>query len=259
VITRYLRIKRALGQRADTAQHILTRLDRFIVSNQAADLTSETFATWASSIEHLATSTRRQQMRTVYRLCLFRRRDEPACFLPDPSQFPPLQPRPRPHIFSEDEITRILIATDALKPNAPSPLHRQVARLAIVLLYTTGLRRGELVRLKLGDYDSLTRVLLVQETKFYKSRLIPLSTDAIAEIDRYLYDRLRPSFPCSDDSSLLLHRHGALTGYTGMGLGDLLRKLFRAAGIRNCYGRSPRVHDLRYPNLNKIQTFITNT
>ena len=246
VITRYLGIKRALGCRADTTQHILTQLDRFIASIGATDLTSETFAAWACSIEHLAQSTRHQRMRTVYRLCLFRRRDEPTCFLPDPSQFPPLRPRPRPHIFSEDEIIRVLLASNALESNAPSPLHRQVARVAVVLLYTAGLRRRELVRLTLGDYDPHTKVLLIRQTKFYKSRLIPLSADAVAELDRYLHDRLQPCFPCHDGSPLLLHRHGALTGYSGMGLGSLLRKLFRKAGIRTCAGRSPRVHDLRF-------------
>jgi integrase len=102
------------------------------------------------------------------------------------------------------------------------------------------------VRLTLGDYDSPGQVLLVRKTKFYKSRLVPLSADAIVEIDHYLLDRLQPCFPCDDDSPLLLHRHGALTGYSGMGLGDLLRKLFPTAGIRNRAGRSPRVHDLRF-------------
>jgi len=246
VIKRYLDLKRALGRRADSAQYILTQLDRFLTSGQSADLTLETFDGWASSIEHLAASTRRNWMRAVYRLCLFRRRDEPTCFLPDPSQFPPPQPRPRPYIFSENEIARILLASDALEPNPPSPLHRQVTRLALTLLYTAGLRRGELARLTLGDYDAAENVLLVRESKFYKSRLIPLSADAVVEIDRYLDDRLRPRFPCGIESSLLLHCHGGPTGYSGPGLSDLLRRLFRRAGIRTSSGSSPRVHDLRF-------------
>ena len=246
VITQYLTLKRALGRRAETMEHYLAQLDHFLASVNAMDLTASTFAAWCSSIKHLAASTRRQQMRIVYQLCLFRRRSNPTCFLPDPRQFPPLQPRPRPHIFSEDEIARLLLTADTLEPNALSPLHRQVARIAVVLLYTTGLRRRELVRLTLGDYDACGRVLLVQESKFYKSRLIPLSDDAVVEIDRYFKDRGRPAFPCGADAPLLLHNHGRLTGYSGPGLGHLMRKIFRAAGIRNSSGRSPRVHDLRF-------------
>jgi integrase len=241
-----LSIKRALGKRLDSAQYILIQLDKFIASKQAVDLTLEIFTAWTSSIAHLAASTRRQRMRTVYRLCLFRRRDEPTCLLPDPNQFPALPPRPKPYIFSKDDITRILLTTDTLEPSIHSPLQPQVARIAIVLLYTAGFRRGELVRFTLSDYDSAKRVLFVHETKFYKSRLVPLSDDAVREIDRYMHDRLKRGFPHDDGSSLLIHRHSVLTGYSGPGLGGLLRKLFRKAEIRNRSGRSPRVHDLRF-------------
>ena len=246
LIRRYLELKRALGRRADDLQYVLTQLDRFLASRKAQDLNRETFAAWCSCFEHLAANTRRQRMRIVYHLCLFRRREAPGCFVPDPSQFPPLQPWPLPHIFSEDEITRLLLATDALKPHAPSPLHHPVARLAITLLYTTGLRRGELARLMLGDYDATAHVLLIRETKFHKSRLVPLSGDAVVEIDRYLEQRLNPGFPRGADAPLLLHHHGGLAGYTGAGLGELVRKLIRTANIRTAAGRAPRVHDLRF-------------
>ena len=170
VIVRYVDLKRALGGRAETMEHILAQVDRFL--GHAVDLTRETFAAWCSSIKPLAASTRRQRMRTVYHLCLFRQRSEPTCFVPDPSQFPPRQPRPRPHIFSEDEITQLLLAADDLTSSPLSPLRPQVCRLAVVLLYTTGLRRGEIVGLRLSDYTADECVLLVRESKFYKSRLI---------------------------------------------------------------------------------------
>lgn len=246
LITRYLDLKRALGRRADSMQYVLAQFDRFLAFYNAKDLNQETFTAWCCSIAHLATNTRRQWMRVVYHLCLFRRRYEPSCFVPDPNQFPPLQPWPLPHIFSEGEITRLLLATDTLEPNAPSPLHRPVARLAITLLYTTGLRRGELARLTLSDYDTAGNVLLIRETKFYKSRLVPLSADAVVEIDRYLEQRLRPGFPGGADAPLLLHHHGGLSGYTGTGLSGLVRKVIRTAGIRTGAGRAPRVHDLRF-------------
>lgn len=185
-------------------------------------------------------------MRIVYRVCLFRRRRAPDCFVPDPSQFPLPQPRSRPHIFSDSKIARLLRASELLAPNAPSPLHRQVAHLGVVLLYTTGMRRGEVVRLTLGDYDITARGLLVQETKFHKSRLIPLSDDAACEMDRYLQDRQAPGFPCGGDAPLLVNGHGGLTDYTGAGFARLMRKLFCQAGGRTAAGRRPRVHDLRF-------------
>ena len=65
-----------------------------------------------------------------------------------------------------------------------------MARVGITILYTTGLRRGELVRLTLSDYDQGDRVFHVRRSKFDKSRLVPLSADATREIDRYLAAKL---------------------------------------------------------------------
>ncbi|MBI2837489.1 MAG: tyrosine-type recombinase/integrase [Acidobacteria bacterium] len=245
-IARYVAVKRALGRSFDSHYYHLARLDRFLAPSHVSDLTPETFAAWCSSIQHLTSTGRRQLMRIVYHFCLFRRRSEPGCFVPDPSQFPPAQPRFRPYIFTEQEISRLLRATEPLRPNHLSPLHRDVARLAVVLLYTTGMRRGELVRLTLGDYDLGERVLLIRESKFHKSRILPLSADAILEVDRYLRLRRHPGRPCGNDAPLLLHHHGSLTGYTGPGLAHLMHKLFRQAGIRTASGCLPRVHDLRF-------------
>jgi integrase len=246
-IARYVALKQALGRRFGTQRYLLARFDGFLAACHATDLTAETFSAWGSSIAHLMPSGRRMRMQMVRQFCLYRRRSDPACFVPDPSQFPPPQPRRRPHVFSEDEIARLLGTAGALRRWGASPLYRQVARLALVLLYTSGLRRGELVRLTLGDYDPVEHVLRVRDSKFYKSRLVPLSTDAVREIGRYLEDRSRPRFPSGADAPLLLHRGGSgLAAYSGNGLRVLMRHLFQTAGVRTASGHLPRVHDLRF-------------
>ena len=132
-------------------------------------------------------------------------------------------------------------------PHKASLLHGAVARIGIVILYTTGLRRGELVRLTLGDYDKSDRVFHVRRTKFDKSRLVSLSADTVAELDRYLKARCQAGSPCHEDTPLLVHNHGGpFRGYAGCGLGELLRKVIRATSIRTSRGRPPRVHDLRF-------------
>lgn len=183
----------------------------------------------------------------MYHFCLFRRREHPYSFVPDPTQFPPEGPRPLPYIYSEADVVRLLATAEGLAPHQGSPLHREVARVGIVLLYTTGLRRGELVRLTLGDYETTAGVIHVRRSKFDKSRLVPLSADAAMELDRYLTARRRLGASCDGDVPLLVHNHGArFQGYTGPGFGHLLKKVIRAAGIRTSQGRAPRIHDLRF-------------
>ncbi len=152
-----------------------------------------------------------------------------------------------PYIFSEPEIVHLLTIVESLVPHKASPLHCEVARVAIVILYTTGLRRGELVRLTLSDYEQADQVLHVRRSKFDKSRLVPLPADTTRELDRYLVARRQAGAPRDGDAPLLVHNHGArFRGYTGAAFGNLLRKVIRAAGIRTSRGRTPRVHDLRF-------------
>jgi integrase/recombinase XerD len=247
LMTRYLALKRALGRRAVSTAYILHYLDRFLVLCHAADLTRETFTAWGESMASLHATTRRARLRTVYHFCLFRRREDPHTFVPDPTQFPPHGPRPLPYIFSEADIVRLLAAAEGLAPHQASPLRREVARVSIVVLYTTGLRRGELVRLTLSDYEVTNQVLYVRQSKFDKSRLVPLSADAAMELDRYLSARRKLGAPCDGDAPLLVHHHdGRFRGYTGEGFGHSLKQVIRAAGIRTSQGRAPRIHDLRF-------------
>jgi len=247
LITRYLATKRALGRRAVTMAYTFRYIDRFLASCSAGDLTRETFTAWSESMTSLQANTRLARLRAVYHLCLFRRREHPHSFVPDATQFPRRDPRPLPYIFSEADIVRLLTTAEALAPHKGSPLHCEVARVGIIILYTTGLRRGELVRLTLGDYEQADRVFHVRRTKFDKSRLVPLSPDTTMELDRYLAARRQAGAPRDGDAPLLVHNHGArFRGYTGTAFGSLLRKVIRSAGIRTSRGRAPRVHDLRF-------------
>jgi integrase len=116
--------------------------------------------------------------------------------------------------------------------------------LAVVLLYTTGLRRGELVRLALSDYDPGERTLLIRASKFHKSRLVALSADASCELDAYLVARRRLKHDLDDP--LLVSSHGGLRARSGGGFGQSMHRLFRVAGVRTATGGLPRVHDLRH-------------
>ena len=83
---------------------------------------------------------------------------------------------------------------------------------------------------------------MIRESKFHKSRLIPVSADAAREIDHLLDLRRDERFPVGPESPLLWHRYRA---YSGGGLSGTIRALFRQAAIRTTVGRLPRIHDFR--------------
>src|SRR5947208_1672614 len=189
----YLTLKRALGREYEREEWVLARLDRFLAARHA-DLIAETFAAWCLTLQNLASGVRRGQMRHVRNLCLYRRRREPGCFVPDERLFPPLHQVIQPHIFTDAQVAQLLAVARTLTRTSNSPLCPENMRLAVVLLYTTGLRRGELARLTVRDYDSHQRILVIRASKFHKSRLVPLSADAAREIDQFLEIRRQRRF-----------------------------------------------------------------
>lgn len=193
VMARYLALKQALGRAYRVERAVLTHLDRFLMEQPAtrSHLTAESFRRWGATFAQLTPTVRRNRMRIVRNLCLYRQRSEPTCFVPEIADFPKPHQAQRPYLFTEQQIVRLLRAADELRPTSTSPLQGPGLRLAIVLLYTSGLRRGELVRLTLDDYDPGERVLRIRDTKFHKSRLVPLSDGTHREMETYLSLRIQ--------------------------------------------------------------------
>jgi integrase len=241
-IASYLSLKEALGRLYGVERRVLAHLDA-AMSAAGTDLTSQTFQRWVRTRSGLTTGVRRNWMRIVRNYCLYRRRTEPECFVPDSSQFPACHQAIKPYIFQEAEIVQLLAQTARIAAGNGSPLRRENALLGLVLLYTAGLRRGELLRLTVGDCDLSEGTLLVRESKFHKSRLLPLSTDALYAIKAILHKRQRHRLPLHRDAPLLLSRHGA---YSGTGFSQIIGDLLRRSGISTPAGRPPRVHDFRH-------------
>ena len=248
VLKSYVNLKRALGRGFNEPTRTLQLLDRFLhdQGTKYAGLNAAAFQAWCQTQEHLASGVRRGRMREVYNFCLYWRRTEPRCFVPDPALFPKLHQRLQPYIFSEQEVAKLLGATSGLKRGTSSPLRPEVIRLAIVLLFTTGIRRGELLRLTLGDYDSRDATLLIRESKFHKSRLLPLNSEIAAEIDRYLRARALRRLPLSADTALIWNATKGGRSYTGPGLQLCLQPLLQKCSIFTSKGKLPRIHDARH-------------
>ena len=186
LIHRYLDLKQALGRHYQTERHVLEKLDGFLARPRAMDLTAETFTAWCQTQGHLTPGVRRKRLRIVRNFCLYRQRTEPDCFVPDEHCFPSPHQPVQPYLFTTADIARLLQATTSLKAIPRATLRAEVFRLAIILLYTTGLRRGELLRLVVGDYDPQAHTVLIRESKFHKSRYLPLAPDGAREIEQYL-------------------------------------------------------------------------
>lgn len=243
---RYVRHQRALGRQYRNEQWLIGHLARFL--GPKGDLDGEQFEAWLHRQRHTSGTSRRGRALIIRKFCLYRRRTEPACFVPDPLYFPRNVPPIQPVIVGSAEVARMLQAIDAWPPHPQLPLRKATYRIAVILLYTSGLRLGELTRLTLNDVDLTSRTLRIRASKFHKTRIVPVSTSAARELRRYLKARLAAPWDMTANAPLLGHQHGSprFRAYVPPAIGHSVRKIFRAAGICDPYGRFPRVHDLRH-------------
>ena len=243
----YLDYGRALGLEYQGVERILKRLAGYLAQRGAADLDAPLYESWRRSREGLHPNTRRKEQQAVRRFCLYRARFQPQLFVPSADGITRRRPCKRPMIIEPEQIARMLAAADCLSRRDNSPLHPAVGRVATVLLYTSGLRCGELLRLRVEDIEDAGSVLRIVDTKFHKSRLIPLSETAQLQVRQYLKKRALFAPDARERGPFLFNRYGgSIRPYSASGLHRLIDRLFEAADVRDREGRTPRVHDLRH-------------
>ena len=249
-IRAYLQLKRSLGRNYSIEARTLHSLDNFLVAQYplAKDLTAEIFKDWCTTLHNLSKTVRRNHMRHVRNFCLYRCRREQGLFIPDILTFPKNHQPITPYVFSESEMARLLSATRYLSPSSRCPLRSQTIRVAITLLYTTGLRCGELLRLKLGNFNSAEKTLLIKATKFHKYRIIPLSLSVAADLEEYLILRHKNRLPMEETAPLVWSGYGGPQGesYSAQGFSSNWSALCSALKIFTRKARPPRIHDLRH-------------
>ncbi|MGA7411623.1 MAG: tyrosine-type recombinase/integrase [Bryobacteraceae bacterium] len=151
----------------------------------------------------------------------------------------------RPYIYSPKEVRRLLdIARTFPSPRAllrPMSLYTM-----LVLAYCAGLRLGELARLNLGDVDLQSGTIIIRQTKFFKSRILPLTDSALSALREYIEARREAKAQQGPDSGLFWHDQGN-TRYTPQAIAWGLVAVLRRAGLKAPKGKTgPRIHDLRH-------------
>jgi integrase len=151
----------------------------------------------------------------------------------------------RPYIYTPQEV-RHLLETAREFPSPRSSLRPLTLYTMLVLAYCSALRLGELARLDLGDVHVATGEIVIRDTKFFKSRTLPLADSVMVALREYLEARQRAGAPQDGSSGLFWHTQG--TGrYSRVMTHKLLVRVLRRAGLKPEPGRvGPRIHDLRH-------------
>lgn len=244
VVDAYLAARRAQGVRLLSGARVLRQFVRETGNPELSEVTPESVATFLHGRGQLSATwrTKRAVLVGLYRFAIARGY---ATVSPLPERIPRLPPPQTPYVYTSDELQRLLAAT-ATMSNPCSRLQAATYRALLLILYGAGLRVSEAIRLQLGDVDLEQRILTVHDTKFFKTRLVPIGPRLTSELAAYIEQRSTLALPEGRDSALLCSRTGHRLAYQYVI--TTFQRIRSMAGIRCPAGepRPPRIHDLRH-------------
>ena len=244
VIKAYLATRRAQGVQLRSGARALGQFARETGNIALQDVTPSAVATFLRGRGALSASwtTKFRLLAGLYRFALARGY---AAATPLPEFKPKLPPQQTPYVYSHAELQRLLNATDIVS-SACSRLQAMTYRTLLLVLYGAGLRISEAIELTVADIDLAERVLTVRNTKFYKTRLVPIGAQLAAALTAYYAQRSTLPLPKGQDSAFLCSRSGCRLTYQHVV--TLFQRIRSGAGIVCPPGelRPPRLHDLRH-------------
>ena len=237
----YLRVRRALGFKLERAERLLTQFVAYLHDHNAEVPTIEDALAWAMSPTDATPRWWAHRLSTVRGFAAYLHALDTRVQVPPPGLLRRGPRRAIPYLYSGADIGALVDAAAML----PRPLGAATYQTLIGLLAVTGMRVGEAIRLDRDDLDADHDGLLrVRDSKFGKSRLVPLHPSTVTALRDYLHmrDRLLPA-PASP--ALLISTAGTRLGYNNVW--RTFHRLARQAGItaRSAACR-PRIHDLRH-------------
>lgn len=242
IASQYVAYKQGMGMRFHTEARTLRSFCRIMGDTAIADIPVAQVHSYVAGTGPVTRFWHRKYvvLRGFYRFAIARG-------YVDWSPLPKIVPKAPefvPHIYSHDELQRLLDA-GAYCESPRSKLQPHTWRMLILLLYGAALRISEALSLTLADIDLAAGILTIRESKFYKTRLVPIGPAVCTALEEYVVRRAKePS--TKPDAALFLTRNGTpLVRYTAE---NVFRRLRVRAGVTGRVGSryQPRLHDLRH-------------
>lgn len=236
----YLRIRRALGFKLERAEKLLAQYLAFLKTTGEDRVTIENALAWTRLPPGASSSWWAFRLSTVRCFATYLHAFDPTNEIPPADVLPRRIRRAVPYLYSEQEIWALMAASDRLR----GQLRRTTYRTLFGLLAVTGMRVGEAIRLDRTDLNLAVGAITVRESKFGKSRELPLHATTLTALRDYLptrdaYQRAEVS------AALFISPAGTRLIYCNVHA--TFRQLRADAGLTPTSSACrPRIHDLRH-------------
>lgn len=185
----FLTAKRALGKRYVGEEKVLRLLDRYLVErhiNALQAINPELIESFLASRPRTSAKSYNQLLSVIRRLFEWLKLHKGVSGSPVQAQPRRLTSHKTPFIFTADQARRLLEVAAQLPSRPTAPDRGVTYRMIFALLYALGLRVGEVSRLQIQDIDFQRNLLVIRQTKFSKTRLVPFGPRLRAALQDYL-------------------------------------------------------------------------
>lgn len=238
----YLAIRRALGFALRLAGRLLHKFVDFAEQENASFITTDLALRWATQPRNCQPVQWGNRLSMARGFARYHQATDPRTEVPPEGLFPMRYPRKAPYLYTDDEIVRLLEAAQKLP--SPKGLRAPTYCTLLGLLAVTGMRVSEALALDREDVDLTQSLLIVRQTKFGKSRWVPIHPTTCAALLQYVRAR-DEVFPKPTTTSFFLSEDG--TRLTDCTVRKTFIKLSRRIGLRGPEdSHGPRIHDLRH-------------
>lgn len=238
----YLKLRRALGFKLVKEESFLMDFTSYMDRENAPYIKIELALRWAKKPKNALPAYWSTRLSVIRRFSFYvNSKDSHNAVIPD-RLLPYSYQRRNPYIYHDDEILKLLQACKSLKYK--NGLRKHTYYTLFGLLTVTGLRVSEIISLNRNDIDLTKGILTIRNTKFRKSRLIPVHKSTLQVLRNYsrLRDQMHPKVK---EGSFFLSDQGTCLTW------DAVRWTFihlsHQIGLRRpTDSHGPRIHDMRH-------------
>ena len=242
-IDEFISFRRALGFTMRNTEYVYAEFDNYLAKNQPGMtiVTRQMLIDYLSTTTHLHSTSRGYRVTLIRGLCRYLYQQDPRHYVPEPKLIIYGKRKLVPHIYSKRQINSII---NKLQKGPKKKISTMTHSTAVALLSVTGLRVGEVCRLSIADVDFKNQLLYIQRSKFFKSRIVPISRSTVAAL--ILYKQTRVGYYRTTDATAPFFV-GAFGGRLHeVAVGRKFRHAVRDLKIYTNQGTRPRLHDLRH-------------
>jgi integrase/recombinase XerD len=207
-VNKYLKLRHQLGFKLEASERILKKFASFLESKEAPYITIELASCFVRQNIKISNVSKRANMTAIRQFAFYLKGVEKKTEIPPPKLFPCSYYRTNPYIYSQNEIKKLLLCCNKLGQR--EPILRYTYFNLFGLLAVSGMRVSEAMSLTCSSIDLSNGLITVKNSKFSKSRIIPIHPSTRNTLKKYVSDKSRLSLASKSDFFLFLLQGSSL-------------------------------------------------